>query len=67
MLHYERVDNDLMQAEKTIKMALQSECDTAPEKEALEEALNMVGKARERCRLAQKKSITEIFTQSMNM
>lgn len=67
MLHYEHVDNDLIQAEKTIRMALKSECDTVSEKAALEEALNLVEKARETCRLAQKESITALFTQNMNM
>lgn len=67
MLHYEHVDNDLIQAEKTIRMALKSECDTASEKAALEEALNLVEKARETCRLVQKESITGLFTQNMNM
>ena len=65
MLQYERVDTDLSLAEKTIRSALRSECDTDAEKEALREALELVGKARETCRLAQKETLEKIIAQSM--
>ena len=65
MLQYERVDADLFQAEKTIRSALRSECDTDDEKEALREALELVERARETCRLAQKEMLEKIITQSM--
>lgn len=65
MLQYERVDADLSQAEKTIHSALRSECDTDAEKEALREALELVERARETCRLAQKVTLETIITQSM--
>ena len=61
MLYYERVEKDLSQAERTIRSALRSECDTEPEKEALE----LVEKARETCRVAQKETLEKIITQSM--
>ena len=65
MLQYERVDADLFQAEKTIRSALRSECDTDDEKEALREALELVERARETFRLAQKEMLEKIITQSM--
>lgn len=65
MLQYERVDADLSQAEKTIRLALRSDCDTAAEKEALRESLQLVERARETCRLAQKEMLEKIITQSM--
>ncbi len=65
MLHYERVETDLSQTEKTIRSALRSECDTEAEKESLQEALELVEKARETCRAAQKKTLEKIITQSM--
>ena len=65
MLQYERVDADLYQAEKTIRSALRSECDTVAKKEALREALELVEKTRETCRLAQKETLEKIITQSM--
>ena len=66
-MHYERVRRDLQQAERTISMALRSNIDSETEKRALEEALNLVQQATERCRLAQAESIRETFSQGMNM
>ena len=66
-MHYERVRSDLQQAERTISMALRSNIDSETEKKALEEALNLVQQATERCRLAQAESIRETFSQGMNM
>ena len=66
-MHYERVRSDLQQAERTIIMALRSNIDSEIEKRALEEALNLVQQATERCRLAQAESIRETFSQGMNM
>lgn len=56
-MHYERVRSDLQQAERTISMALRSNIDSETEKRALEEALNLVQQATERCLLAQAESI----------
>lgn len=67
MRHYGRVRSDLQQAERTISMALRSNIDSETEKRALEEALNLVQQATERCRLAQAESIRETFSQGMNM
>ena len=67
MMHYGRVRSDLQQAETTISMALRSNIDSETEKRALEEALNLVQQATERCRLAQAESIRETFSQGMNM
>jgi len=66
-MHYERVRSDLQQAERTISMALRLNIDSETEKRALEEALNLVQQATERCRLAQAESIRETFSQGMNM
>lgn len=66
-MHYERVRSDLQQAERTISMALRSNIVSETEKRALEEALNLVQQATERCRLAQAESIRETFSQGMNM
>ena len=66
-MYYERVRSDLQQAERTISMALRSNIDSETEKRALEEALNLVQQATERCRLAQAESIRETFSQGMNM
>ena len=66
-MHYERVRSDLQQAERTISMAMRSNIDSETEKRALEEALNLVQQATERCRLAQAESIRETFSQGMNM
>ena len=67
MMHYGLVRSDLQQAERTISMALRSNIDSETEKRALEEALNLVQQATERCRLAQAESIRETFSQGMNM
>ncbi|MET3573001.1 hypothetical protein [Enterocloster citroniae] len=48
-------------------MALRSNIDSETEKRALEEALNLVQQATERCLLAQAESIRETFSQGMNM
>ena len=66
-MHYERVRNDLQQAERTISMALRSNIDPAPGKRALEESLNLVQQAVEKCRLAQAKSVQKTFSQGMSM
>ena len=66
-MYYERVRSDLQQAERTISMALRSNIVSETEKRALEEALNLVQQATERCRLAQAESIRETFSQGMNM
>ena len=66
-MHYERVRSDLQQADRTISMALRTNIDSETEKRALEEALNLVQQATERCRLAQAESIRETFSQGMNM
>ena len=66
-MHYERVRSDLQRAERTIIMALRSNIDSEIEKRALEEALNLVQQATERCLLAQAESIRETFSQGMNM
>ena len=67
MMHYGRVRSDLQQAERTISMALRSNIVSETEKRALEEALNLVQQATERCLLAQAESIRETFSQGMNM
>ena len=66
-MHYERVRSDLQRAERTIIMALRSNIDSEIEKRALEEALNLVQQATERCRLAQAESIRETFSQGISM
>mgnify|MGYP000317303750 CR=1 FL=1 len=50
-MHYERVSSDLQQAERTISMALRSTIDSETERRALEESLNLVQRAAEKCRL----------------
>ena len=52
-MHYERVRSYLQQAERTISMALRSNIDSETEKRALEEALDLVQEAAEKCSLAQ--------------
>ncbi len=66
-MHYERVRRDLQQAERTISMALRSNIDSETEKRALEEALNLVQEAAEKCRLAQAESVRKTFLQGMSM
>ena len=51
-MHYERVRSDLQQAERTISMALRLTRESETEKRALEESLNLVQQAAEKCRLA---------------
>lgn len=48
-MYYERVRSDLQQAERTISMALRSNIDSETEKRALEESLNLVQEAAEKC------------------
>lgn len=67
MMHYERVNTDLTQAKKTLKAALKSTADSETEKTALQEALELIQQAREKCRLAQKESLETVFTQGMTM
>ena len=67
MMHYGRVRSDLQQAERTISKALRSNIVSETEKRALEESLNLVQQATERCRLAQAESVRETFSQGMNM
>ena len=66
-MHYERVRSDLQQAERTIIIALRSNIDLETEKRALEESLNLVQQAAEKCRLAQAESIQKTFSQGMSM
>ena len=66
-MHYERVRIDLQQTERTIRMALRSNIDSETEKKALEEALNLVQEAAEKCRLAQAESVRKTFSQGMSM
>lgn len=66
-MHYERVRSDLKQTERTISMALRSNIDSETEKKALEEALNLVQEAAEKCRLAQAESVRKTFSQGMSM
>ena len=66
-MHYERVSSDLQQTERTISMALRSNIDSETEKKALEEALNLVQEAAEKCRLAQAESVRKTFSQGMSM
>ena len=66
-MHYERVRSDLQQAERTISMALRSTIDSETERRALEESLNLVQRAAEKCRLAQAESTRETFSQGMSM
>ncbi len=66
-MHYERVRNDLQQAERAISMALRSNIDSETEKRALEESLNLVQEAAEKCRLAQAESVRKTFSQGMSM
>ena len=66
-MYYERVRNDLQQAERTIIIALRSNIDLETEKRALEESLNLVQEAAEKCRLAQAESIRKTFSQGMSM
>ena len=65
-MHYERVRSDLQRAERTIIMALRSNIDSEIEKRALEESLNLVQEAAEKCRLAQAESVRKIFSQGMS-
>ena len=67
MMHYERVRTDLSQAEKTIKTALRSTVDSETEKAALEEALELVQQAKEKCRMVQEESMQALFTRGMKM
>ena len=67
MMYYERVRSDLQQAERTIIIALRSNIDLETEKRALEESLNLVQEAAEKCRLAQAESIRKTFSQGMSM
>ena len=67
MMHYGRVRSDLQQAERTIIIALRSNIDLETEKRALEESLNLVQEAAEKCRLAQAESIRKTFSQGMSM
>ncbi|GKH04126.1 hypothetical protein CE91St54_28940 [Hungatella hathewayi] len=66
-MYYERVRSDLQQAERTIIIALRSNIDLETEKRALEESLNLVQEAAEKCRLAQAESIRKTFSQGMSM
>ncbi len=66
-MHYERVRSDLQQAESTISMALRSTIDSETERRALEESLNLVQRAAEKCRLAKTEPIRETFSQGMSM
>ena len=67
MMHYERVKNDLSQAERTIKTALRSTVDSELEKEALEDALKFLQQAKEKCRKAQEESIQIRITHGIEM
>ena len=67
MMHYGRVRSDLQQAERTIIIALRSNIELETEKRALEESLNLVQEAAEKCRLAQAESIRKTFSQGMSM
>lgn len=66
-MHYERVRSDLQQTERTINMALRSSIESETEKKALEESLNLVQRATEKCRLAQAESVRETFSQGISM
>ena len=66
-MYYERVRSDLQQAERTIIIALRSNIDLETEKRALEESLNLVQEAAEKCRLAQAEPIRKTFSQGMSM
>lgn len=66
-MHYERIRNDLQQTERTINMALRSSIDSETEKKALEESLNLVQEAAEKCRLAQAEFVRETFLKGMSM
>ena len=66
-MYYERVRSDLQQAERTIIIALRSNIDLETEKRALEESLNLVQEAAEKCRLAHAESIRKTFSQGMSM
>ena len=48
-------------------MALRSNIDSAIEKRALEESLNLVQEAAEKCRLAQAESVQKTFSQGISM
>ena len=65
-MYYERVRSYLQQAERTIIIALRSNIDLETEKRALEESLNLVQEAAEKCRLAQAESVRKIFSQGMS-
>ncbi|WP_270810022.1 hypothetical protein [Hungatella effluvii] len=67
MVHYDRVKDDLAQAEKTIKIALKSATDCETEKIALTESLELLQQAQEKCRLAQKETVQMVFTQGTIM
>ena len=67
LMHYERVRWDLVQAENTIKMELKSTSDSETEKRALEESLELIRQAAEKCRLAQAEAVRAAFSQGMNM
>ena len=67
MLHYERVNADLAQAEKTIQLALKSDVDSETERTALEESLELIRQAKETCRQAQKESMQAVFTRGINL
>ena len=48
-------------------MALRSNIDSEIEKRALEESLNLVQEAAEKCRLAQAESVQKTFSQGISM
>lgn len=48
-------------------MALRSNIDSEIEKRALEESLNLVQQAAEKCRLAQAESVRKTFLKGMSM
>nr|WP_308625380.1 hypothetical protein [uncultured Eisenbergiella sp.] len=67
MLHYERVQTALDQAERALQTASRSEIDSEAEKAALKEALEMVRQANEKCRTAQMNSVKEMISSCMKM
>lgn len=71
MVHYERVEDELIKAIQIINCALMCDEDTGTDKAALKIALKLVNEAREVCRTAQEVSIKETLlgesTQHMNM
>ena len=64
-MNYEQVYDDLTRAERSIKAFMRSGCKTEREKETLKKSLELVGDAKENCRLIQEEHIKSEVMQGM--